>query len=255
MADKRAAPDGDARPTAGRNGLMPLHVDGLSYLAGGKQILADVSFEIGAAPRTVILGPNGAGKSVLLRLCHGLLPPSTGRVSWAGAMPGDTRRRRGMVFQRPVLLRRSVAGNLLHALAVRGVPRAERTALVDEALRAAGLAGLARQSARTLSGGEQQRLAIARAWVLKPEVLLLDEPSANLDPEATRSIEELILAFDAAGTRVIMTTHDIGQARRLASDILFLHRGCLLEHSPAAQFFAAPGHPAAARFIGGGLLA
>jgi len=255
MAEQRTSPHGDARPAAGQNGLMPLRVEGLCYLAGGKQILADISVELGDAPRTVILGPNGAGKSVLLRLCHGLLRPSAGRVSWAGATPDDTRRRRGMVFQRPVLLRRSVAGNLLHALAVRGVPRGARAALVDEALRAAGLASLAGQSARTLSGGEQQRLAIARAWVLKPEVLLLDEPSANLDPEATRAIEELILAFDAAGTRVIMTTHDIGQARRLASDILFLHRGCLLEHSPAARFFSTPAHPAAARFIGGGLLA
>jgi tungstate transport system ATP-binding protein len=123
MADQRAPPDRDGRPATGWNGLMPLRVEGLSYLAGGKQILADVAFELDAAPRTVILGPNGAGKSVLLRLCHGLLRPSAGRVSWAGATPDDTRRRRGMVFQRPVLLRRSVAGNLLHALAVRGVPR------------------------------------------------------------------------------------------------------------------------------------
>jgi tungstate transport system ATP-binding protein len=234
---------------------MPLRVQGLSYAAGGKRILEDVSFEIGAAARTIVLGPNGAGKSVLLKLCHGLLRPAAGEIRWAGGTPGDTRRRQGMVFQRPVMLRRSVAGNLLHALSVRGIPRAQRAGLVDEALHAAGLADIARQSARTLSGGEQQRLAIARAWVLKPDVLLLDEPTANLDPEATRVIEELILGFDAAGTRVLMTTHDIGQARRLANDILFLHRGRLLEHSPASRFFTAPRDPAAARFIGGGLLA
>jgi len=237
------------------NPLMPLSVRGLGYAAGGKQILANVSFEVGDAPRTVVLGPNGAGKSVLLKLCHGLLRPGAGEVRWAGRTPDETRRRQGMVFQRPVLLRRSVAGNLWHALGVRGVSRARRAGLVDEALQAAGLAGIARQSARTLSGGEQQRLAIARAWVLKPDVLLLDEPTANLDPEATRAIEDLILSFEPAGTRIIMTTHDIGQARRLANDVIFVHQGRLLEHSPAERFFAAPSDPAAARFIGGALLA
>jgi tungstate transport system ATP-binding protein len=235
--------------------LMPLTVRGLRYAAGGKQILDDVSFEVRDAARTVVLGPNGAGKSVLLKLCHGLLRPAAGEVRWAGRSPDQARRRQGMVFQRPVMLRRTVAGNLQHSLSVRGVPRAGRAALVDEALNAAGLAEMARQSARTLSGGEQQRLAIARAWVLKPDVLLLDEPSANLDPEATRAIETLILGFAASGTRVIMTTHDIGQARRLADAVIFLHKGRLLEHSPAARFFAGPADPAAARFIGGGLLA
>lgn len=234
---------------------MPLEVRGLSYAAGGKQILAKVSFVIKDGARTVVLGPNGAGKSVLLKLCHGLLRPTAGEIRWAGRTPDQARRRQGMVFQRPVLLRRTVAGNLRHALRVRGVPQARRAALVGEALHAAGLEDIARQSARTLSGGEQQRLAMARASVLKPEVLLLDEPTSNLDPEATRTIEELILAFQASGTRIIMTTHDIGQARRLANDVIFLHRGCLLEHSPAERFFAAPGNATAARFIGGGLLA
>jgi tungstate transport system ATP-binding protein len=243
-----------SRPRAAHP-LMPLVVRGLSYAAGGKRILDEVSFEIRDGARTVILGPNGAGKSVLLRICHGLLAPSSGEVLWAGRKPAETRRRQGMVFQRPVLLRRSVAGNLLHALRVRGVPKRLRDTLVDEALQASGLAPMARQSARTLSGGEQQRLAVARAWVLKPDVLLLDEPSSNLDPEATRAIEELILAVEADGTRIVMTTHDIGQARRLANEVLFLHRGRLLEHAPAERFFTAPGDSAAARFIAGALLA
>lgn len=237
------------------NALMPLCVHGICYAAGGKPILDDVSFEIRDAPRTIVLGPNGAGKSVLLKLCHGLLRPQAGTIRWSGGTPDETRRRQGMVFQRPVLLRRSVAGNLKHALGIRGIPAAQRVSLVDQALQAAGLASIARQSARTLSGGEQQRLAIARAWVLRPEVLLLDEPTANLDPEATRAIEELILAFESTGARIIMTTHDIGQARRLASEILFLHQGRLLEHSAAPRFFAGPANAAAARFIGGGLLA
>jgi tungstate transport system ATP-binding protein len=252
-------PDSVLHPVPGAAGrvnpLMPLRVSGLSYTAGGKRILDDVSFEIGTAARTIVLGPNGAGKSVLLKLCHGLLHPDAGEIRWAGGSPDETRHRQGMVFQRPVMLRRSVAGNLLHALRVRGLPRSRQAALVEEALRAAGLADKARQSARTLSGGEQQRLAIARAWVLKPDVLLLDEPTANLDPEATRAIEELIHVFEAAGARVIMTTHDIGQARRLANDVLFLHKGRLLEHAPAARFFAGPRDATAARFIGGALLA
>lgn len=255
MRDPIPGRNSTAADAAGRNPLLPLSVRGLSYAAGGKQILEAVSFEVREAARTVVLGPNGAGKSVLLKLCHGLLRPASGEVRWAGRTPDETRRRQGMVFQRPVLLRRSVAGNLLHSLAIRGVPRADRAALVDESLHAAGLAAKARQSARTLSGGEQQRLAIARAWVLKPDVLLLDEPSANLDPEATRAIESLVLGFAAMGTRVIMTTHDIGQAHRLADAVIFLHNGRLLEHSPAARFFAGPADPAAARFIGGGLLA
>jgi tungstate transport system ATP-binding protein len=255
MAENLLIPGPGASAARRPNSLMPLTVRDLSYSAGGKSILERVSFEVGEQPRTIVLGPNGAGKSVLLKLCHGLLRPSSGEVRWAGATPDQARRRQGMVFQRPVLLRRSVAGNLLHPLWIRGVPRARRGALVEEALHAAGLASMAGQAARTLSGGEQQRLAIARAWVLQPEVLLLDEPSANLDPEATRAIEDLIVSFETAGTRIIMTTHDIGQARRLASDVMFLHHGRLLEHSPAGRFFAAPRDPAAARFIGGALLA
>ncbi|WP_346763730.1 phosphate ABC transporter ATP-binding protein [Wenzhouxiangella sp. XN24] len=235
--------------------LMPLEVRGLRFVMGEKRILDDVSFVIGHTARTVVLGPNGAGKSVLLKLCHGLLRPTAGSISWSGRTPAQDRRRRGMVFQRPVLLRRSVAANLRHGLRLHGVVRTRQSALAREALQAAGLEDKAEQSARTLSGGEQQRLAMARAWVLRPEVLLLDEPTANLDPAATRSIEQLIRGFEAAGTHVIMTTHDIGQARRLATDVLFIHHGRLLEHSPAERFFAAPSSPAAAQFIRGDLLA
>lgn len=234
---------------------MPLRVHELVFAARGKTILDGLSFEVLHGARTVILGPNGAGKSVLLRILHGLLQPAGGSVSWNGMSPAQARRRQGMVFQRPVVLRRSVIANLRHALAVRGVPRDERAARAAQALRVAGLEDRARQSARTLSGGEQQRLAIARAWALQPQVLLLDEPSSNLDPDAVAAIEKMILAVEAEGTRVIMTTHDIGQARRLADEVMFIHRGRLLEHDSAEAFFAGPSDPAAARFIGGGLLA
>ncbi|NGP54028.1 ATP-binding cassette domain-containing protein [Thioalkalivibrio sp. XN8] len=248
--DRRAAST-DQAPAA--HPLMPLEVHGVGFAAGGKQIIDNVSFTIRGGARTVILGPNGSGKSLLLRLLHGLLAPASGRISWAGLSPARARRRQGMVFQRPVMLRRSTLANLTHALAVHGMPRAQRREQARRALAVAGLEDRARQPARTLSGGEQQRLAIARAWALEPEVLLLDEPTANLDPEATAAIEALVRAVEARGTRIIMTTHDIGQARRLATEVMFLHRGRLLEHDAAHAFFAGPATPAAASFIGGGL--
>jgi tungstate transport system ATP-binding protein len=159
-----------------------------------------------------------------------------------------------MVFQRPILLRRSVAANISYALRLRGMPRRQRQTAVDEALQQAGLGELARRSARLLSGGEQQRLALARARVLKPRVLLLDEPTANLDPAATKAVEALLAQISETGTRIILTTHDLGQARRLADTVLFLHRGQLLEHAHAAEFFSRPKSKEAAAFLDGCLV-
>jgi tungstate transport system ATP-binding protein len=159
-----------------------------------------------------------------------------------------------MVFQRPVMLRRSVAANVDYALALRGLARATRRPLVDEALARAGLGDMAKRSARVLSAGEQQRLALARAWAVEPEVLFLDEPTANLDPAATRTVEEMITAIHEAGATIIMTTHDLGQAHRLADEILFLHRGRLMEHMAAAAFFAGPQSAEAKAFLTGDLL-
>ena len=227
---------------------------GLEFGINGRKIINDVSFWIGSSGRTVILGPNGSGKSVMLRLCHGLLKPTGGEIRWGDFPVAQAREQQAMAAQHPVLLRRTVTGNLLHVLRVKKVPREERQALVDSALQQAGLAHLGGRAARTLSGGQQQRLAIARAFVLRPAVLLLDEPTANLDPAAVRGVEELIGAIGAAGTKILMTTHDIAQARRLAADVMFLNDGRLLEHAPAAEFFTAPKHPAAARFLAGELL-
>jgi len=248
---ERAGPRGagDACP------LLPLIIEELCFRGGdGRFILDRVSLRLEDGYQTVILGPNGAGKSVLLRLCHGLLQPTSGRITWGGMSPSEAAARQGMVFQRPVLLRRSVRENIEHVLVIKGVRRPERAARIHAALERAGLAQLADRPARTLSGGEQQRLTITRAWVTEPDVLLLDEPSSSLDPAATRAVENLVREVAAGGTRVIMTTHDIGQARRLADDVLFLHRGRLLEHSPADRFFTRPAHPAAARFIQGDLI-
>jgi tungstate transport system ATP-binding protein len=156
-----------------------------------------------------------------------------------------------MVFQRPVMLRRSALANVVYALDVAGVAGAEQAA--REALKEVGLAHLADRPARILSGGEQQRLALARAWALHPEVLFLDEPTANLDPHATREIEALIRAFDAAGTKIVMSTHNLAQARRLGDEVLFVHQGRLLEHAPVDRFFKQPASPEAAAFIKGEL--
>ena len=249
MAEEAARqPGDDAHP------LLPLVASELRLSIGGREIIRDVSFTVGSSGRTVILGPNGAGKSVLLRLCHGLLQPTGGELRWGGLTVARAREQQAMAPQHPVLLRRTVTGNLLHVLRVKGVPRGERQELVDAALQQAGLADCGARAARTLSGGQKQRLAIARACILRPAVLLLDEPTANLDPAAVRGVEELVRAVAAAGTKILMTTHDIAQARRLACDILFLNEGRLLEHSPATAFFASPQDPAAARFLDGGLL-
>jgi tungstate transport system ATP-binding protein len=234
--------------------LLPLVLDRVCYAPHGKPVLHGINLELTHGLRTVILGPNGAGKSLLLRLCHGLIEPTKGRISWAGKSAAAAAHRQGMVFQRPVLLRRKVADNIAHVLAAKGIRRKHRDALVRASLEQAGLTHLADRPARTLSGGEQQRLTIARACVCDPDVLLLDEPSASLDPAAARAVEELVVRIHASGTRIIMTTHDIAQARRLAEEVIFLHHGRLLEHSPAEEFFRAPRDPAAARFIRGELI-
>ncbi len=231
--------------------IFPLVLTGLVYEAGGQALLKGITAEIQATGRTLILGPNGAGKSLLLRLCHGLLKPTRGRIDWCGQT--EARRDQAMVFQRPVMLRRSAMGNLTYALACRGVGRAERRRRVEEVLDRTGLAAKAKLPARVLSGGEQQRLALARAWVLRPQVLFLDEPTANLDPAASLAVEEVILEIQASGTKIVMTTHDLGQARRLGDEILFLCDGRLVERKAAASFFSGPESPEAAAFIAGRL--
>ena len=236
------------------NSILPLRVSGVSFEARGIRLIDDISFTVRAGPRVMILGPNGAGKSLLLRLCHGLLWPSDGVIEWAEADSVRVRQQQAMVFQRPVLLRRSVAANAHFGLRLRGVPRQRRQGVVAEALRQGGLAHVANRAARVLSGGEQQRLALVRAWTLQPQVLFLDEPTAHLDPASTRAVEALLKQFHDAGTKLIMTTHDLGQARRLADEVLFLHRGRLLEHSPAASFFSAPRSAEAAAYLDGNLL-
>jgi len=233
--------------------ILPLRLEEVSFVAGGRTIVDRVSLELGAGPRTIILGPNGAGKSVLMRLCHRLLEPTSGRIEWARPeLPGE-RRRQAMVFQRPVMLRRSAIANVEYALGLAGVFAIERARHARAALESVGLAHLAERSARVLSGGEQQRLALARAWALRPEVLFLDEPTASLDPGASAEVERIIQAIRDAGTKIVMCTHNLGQARRLGDEILFLNQGRLAERAPVERFFSAPTSAEAQAFIKGEL--
>ena len=228
---------------------LPLRAEGLGFSAGGVAVLGAVDLVLEAGPPSLIIGPNGAGKSVLLRLLHGLLVPSAGRVVWSGEKP-----RAAMVFQRPVMLRRSVRANAAYPLDLTGVARGERAARVAEALEMVGLAALADRPARRLSVGEQQCLALARAAALRPEILFLDEPSASLDPAATRQVEQIIRAIAERGCKIVMTSHDLGQTKRLAGDVIFLHQGRVLEHRPAPDFFETPATPEAAAFLRGDIL-
>ena len=254
---------------AQRPSILPLECRGLCYEAHGRMLLEDLDFRLAHGKRTVILGANGAGKSLLLRVVHGLLPPSRGVLRWHGPNAGMVRpafpdgaaaarrdvppeamlRFQAMVFQRPVMMRRSVRANILYPLQLHGLSRAAARRRAAIALEMANLAEQSERPATLLSGGEQQRLAMARAWVLRPELLLLDEPAANLDPAATRQLEAMITAMHAEGVKIVMSTHDIAQARRLADEILFLHRGRVLEQSDAALFFHRPGTPEGRGFL------
>jgi tungstate transport system ATP-binding protein len=234
--------------------ILPLRLHDVGYAVRGHLLLDQVNITFMPGVRTVILGPNGAGKSLLLRLCHGLISPTTGSIVWLGGGADGSRRGQAMVFQRPVMLRRSVAANIEYPLKLNHVPRTERRQQVRQALETAGLTALATRNARVLSGGEQQRVALARAWVLHPEVLLLDEPTANLDPSATRAVEEIAGTFHTAGITIIMTTHDLSQARRMADEVIFLHRGRVLETGPASIFFDQPRTEEARAYLRGELL-
>jgi tungstate transport system ATP-binding protein len=234
--------------------ILPLALHEVCYEAGAQRLIDHISCTLEAQTCTVVLGPNGAGKSLLLRLCHGLISPSSGSILWNDMDVREVRRYQAMVFQHPILLRRTVAANISYVLSLQGSPRRLRQTLVSQSLEQAGLLDLARRPARLLSGGEQQRLALARAWALKPQVLLLDEPTASLDPAATQRVEVFLEQISKTGTKIIMTSHDLGQAHRLADDVLFLHRGRLLEHGAATEFFSTPQSKEAIAFLEGHLL-
>ncbi|WP_306154788.1 ATP-binding cassette domain-containing protein [Roseovarius sp. MMSF_3281] len=244
MFESPVIPETQALPGSS---LMPLTVKGLRLELGGAKVLNALDLALPPAGCTMIMGPNGAGKSLLLKLLHGLMPPTSGTIDWAGTPAAQATKQQALVFQKPVLLRRSVAANVDFVLKTRGKDQAERNTLLDHV----GLLHKAKQPARLLSGGEAQRLALARALASDPEVLFLDEPTASLDPASVLAIEAIVKEAKARGVRIIFVTHDMGQARRMADDVVFLHGGRVIEHSPAERFFPEPQSQAARDYLNG----
>ncbi len=231
--------------------MFPILLQDLRFTPNGRPVLAGIDLELGGEGISVVLGPNGAGKSVLLRMLAGLERPDGGRIAWNGA--GLPERAIAMLFQQPMLLRASVADNAALGLKPLQLTRDEVRRRVARVLERVGLAHRARDSARHLSGGERQRLALARAWAVQPRLLLLDEPTAALDPTATETVEALIREIRTDGARIVMTTHNLGQAMRISDDIVFIEAGRVREHTPSARFFSRPSSPEARLFIQGEL--
>lgn len=233
----------------GKDSILPCVAAAITYEAFGRRLVDVVNLELHTGSVTVVMGPNGAGKSLLLRLLHGLIVPTAGVVTWAGKTLNDQmRKRQAMVFQRPILLRRTVASNIDFVLSLRDGRDQMKCRRI---LKHFGLLHRSDHPARLLSGGEQQRLALARAMATEPDVLFLDEPTASLDPAATLAIEELVLEAHSRGTKIVFVTHDTGQARRLADEVVFLHHGHVTEHTCAEQFFVSPASAEARDFMAG----
>lgn len=249
MADDGAAFEDRVDGPADRGWRVIL--EGLCVRQGDAAILDGIDLTLAGPTPIVLLGPNGSGKTTLLRVLMGLVPPTTGACHWP-ANPDSHPPRRAMVLQKPVMLRRTAAANVAFALGSAGA--AAGPEVVGELLATVGLERLAARPARLLSGGEQQRLALARALARRPDMLLLDEPSANLDPAQTRVVEEIVARIAAANTHVVMATHDLGQARRLGRQIVLMTGGRVVEHASAERFFHAPETNLARRFLAGELI-
>jgi tungstate transport system ATP-binding protein len=232
---------------------LPIVFDDVSISAGAVTILDRIALTLRPGTPTVVIGPNGSGKTTLLRAAMGLTTPSHGRITWGGREDVPPMRR-AILLQRPAMLRRSAAGNIRFALRAAGIPRSQCRSRIGELLGLVGLERLTDRPARRLSGGEQQRLALARALARDPTVLFLDEPTASLDPAATKAIEDVIHAVSRRGIKVVMSTHDLGEARRLAGEIVMLHRGRIIEAGAASSFFKTPQTSEAKKFIAGELL-
>ncbi len=217
---------------------LPIVASRVDVVRRATRVLHRIDVRIEAGSRTFILGPNGAGKSTLLRVLHGLVEPTQGSVTWGASTSRGPAQ--AMVFQRPVMLRRSAKANIAHALALAGVGGREAASRIDAALESVGLASIADRPARVLSGGEQQRLALARAWALDPTILFLDEPTASLDPPSARAVEAIVERIHAAGTTIVMTTHHLTQAKRLATEVILLSDGAVAEQTDAQTFFREP---------------
>ena len=233
--------------------ILPLAVRDLTVARRGRRLLGPVTLDLAPGGLTVVLGPNGSGKSTLLRTLHGVERPSGGRLDWS-APAEEVRARQAFVFQHPILLQRSVAENLAYPLKLARVPRTERRAAARDWAARIGLSDALDRPAPRLSGGERQKLALGRALIRDPELLFLDEPTASLDGAATLAIEALLLDAKARGVTIVMATHDLGQARRLADRVLFVRSGRIEEDAPAADALATPRSAALAAFLNGDIV-
>lgn len=239
--------------TNGAPDFLPLRVRDLCYTPNGREVLRGVDLELGAEGITLLMGANGCGKTVLLRMLCGLLEANAGSIEWGRADGARPEQGLMMVFQHPMMLRASVRDNVALGLKPLALTRSERRRRVAAMLERVGLADRARDSARQLSGGERQRLALGRAWLTQPRLLLLDEPTASLDPSATAEVERIIREIRTDGTRILMVTHNLGQATRLGDDVAFMADGRVAEHTPVQGFFSRPRSQEARLFIQGEL--
>lgn len=234
-------------------GLFPVTLKQAATSRRGKRLVGPIDLTLDGAGACIILGPNGSGKTTLLRLMHGAARLTDGRIDWACGVDA-AREAQAFVFQTPVMLRRSVLDNLIYPLRMRGVSRRQARAQSEDWAARVGLTDLLDQSATVLSGGEKQKLAIARALITKPALVFLDEPTASLDGRATREIEAILEAAKAEGTCLVMSTHDIGQARRLADRVVFLLGGKVHEADEARAFFGSTQTPEAQAFLQGDIV-
>ncbi len=233
--------------------VLPLRIEEIEIWRRGKRLLGPLSWVLDGDGISILMGPNGSGKTTFLRAMHGIERISNGQMHWAGEEPA-VQRAQAFVFQAPIMMRRTVRDCIAYPLRLRGVSRVLARDAAEEWAARVGLGAALSRPAMVLSGGEKQKLALARALVSTPQLLFLDEPCANLDGRATHDIEMILKEAREAGTRIVMSTHDIGQARRLADDMLFLHDGRLLEATPKDRFFTRPATPEAAAFLKGDLL-
>ncbi len=233
--------------------LFPLEVKDAKTRRRGKVLVGPVDLTLAGPSSTVVIGPNGSGKTSLLSMLHGTARLSQGTLRWSCSL-AEARAKQSYVFQRPIMLRRSVIENIAYPLAIRGIGRDARRAQATHWAERLGLSGHLDQSALSLSGGERQKLALARALIAEPELLFLDEPCAALDSASMRVIEEVLADVRANGTSLVIATHDMGQAKRLADDVIFLLHGEIHETGPAERFFAGPKTEAAVGFLRGDIV-
>lgn len=233
--------------------ILPLKIADACVEKRGKRIIGPINFEVSDKGFTIIMGPNGSGKTTLLRLLHGLESPRGGTLNW-NKKKETAQLHQSFVFQTPIMLRRTAIENISYPLLLRNIPKGDALKIAQEWIEKINLEKSAQLNAAFLSGGEKQKLAIARALAIKPQLIFLDEPTANLDGSATREIEELLKDTHKTGTRIIMTTHNVGQGKRLAEDVIFLYRGNIVETSAANHFFTKPQTKEAKAFLDGDIL-